>query len=62
MFGGGTNYVNTLNAILHYVDEQHPTTDELVGWHRGSFANVSSRESPGPDVFVVYNWYWSSKA
>ncbi|GAB7020309.1 hypothetical protein [Halostagnicola bangensis] len=27
--GGGTNYVNTLNAILHYVDEQQPTADEL---------------------------------
>lgn len=45
MFGGATSYVETLDAILEYVDEQHPTTDELVGWHRGSFARVSSRNS-----------------
>jgi putative restriction endonuclease len=45
MFGGGTQYVDTLDAILAFVDAHHPTTDELVGWHRGSFRNVSSRES-----------------
>ncbi|SIS19649.1 HNH endonuclease [Natronorubrum thiooxidans] len=45
MFGGATSYVETLDAILEYVDEQHPTTDELVGWHRGRFARVSSRNS-----------------
>ncbi|WP_265112033.1 HNH endonuclease [Halosolutus halophilus] len=45
MFGGATSYIETLDAILAYVDEQHPTTDELVGWHRGSFARVSSRDS-----------------
>ncbi|MFW5949827.1 MAG: HNH endonuclease [archaeon] len=45
MFGGGTQYVETLNAILEFAETHRPTTDELVGWHRGSFANVSSRES-----------------
>ena len=45
MFGGGTQYVDTLNAILSVIEEHEPTTDELVGWHRGAFQNVSSRES-----------------
>lgn len=45
MFGGGTQYVDTLNAILEFVDAHQPTSDELVGWHRGSFPNVSSRDS-----------------
>lgn len=45
MFGGGTQYVESLIAILDFVAEQNPTTDELVGWHRGTFANVSSRDS-----------------
>jgi putative restriction endonuclease len=45
MFGGGTQYVDTLNQVLEFVEAHHPTTDELVGWHRGSFANVSSRDS-----------------
>lgn len=45
MFGGGTQYVETLDAILEFVEAHHPTTDELIGWHRGSFANVSSRDS-----------------
>jgi putative restriction endonuclease len=45
MFGGGTSYVETLDAILGFVDEHQPTTDELVGWHRGTFARVSSRDS-----------------
>ena len=45
MFGGGTRYVETLDAILEFVGAHQPTTDELVGWHRGSFQNVSSRDS-----------------
>jgi putative restriction endonuclease len=45
MFGGGTRYVETLDAILAFVEAHQPTTDELVGWHRGSFQNVSSRDS-----------------
>ncbi len=45
MFGGGTRYVETLDAILEFVEAHHPTTDEFVGWHRGAFQNVSSRES-----------------
>ncbi len=45
MFGGGTHYVDTLDSILEFVDDYNPTTDELVGWHRGTFANVSSRDS-----------------
>lgn len=45
MFGGGTQYVETLNSILEFVDSYQPTTDELVGWHRGTFSNVSSRTS-----------------
>ena len=42
MFGGATNYVETLNATLEFVETNQPTTDELVGWHRGRFVNVSS--------------------
>ncbi len=45
MFGGGTQYVDTLDAIIEFVEGYNPTTDELVGWHRGTFANVSSRDS-----------------
>jgi putative restriction endonuclease len=45
MFGGGTRYVETLDAILEFVEAHQPTTNELVGWHRGSFQNVSSRDS-----------------
>ncbi|MFC4540804.1 HNH endonuclease [Halosolutus amylolyticus] len=45
MFGGRTRYVETLDAVLEFVAAHHPTTDELVGWHRGSFQNVSSRDS-----------------
>ncbi|ELZ28963.1 hypothetical protein C474_13714 [Halogeometricum pallidum JCM 14848] len=45
MFGGGDRYVETLNQILAFVDAHHPTTDEFVGWHRGAFSNVSSRNS-----------------
>ena len=45
MFGGGTRYVDTLDGILSFVETHHPTTDELVGWHRGTFSDVSSRDS-----------------
>ena len=45
MFGGATHYVDTLDAILEFVASHHPTTDELVGWHRGTFERVSSRKS-----------------
>ncbi|MDQ2074537.1 HNH endonuclease signature motif containing protein [Haloarcula sp. H-GB4] len=45
MFGGATSYVKTLTAILEYVDDQQPTPDELIGWHRGHFERVSSRDS-----------------
>lgn len=45
MFGGGTRYVETLRAILAFVAAHQPSTDELVEWHRGTFTNVSSRES-----------------
>lgn len=45
MFGGATSYVDTLDAILAYVTSREPTTDELVGWHRGTFDRVSSRDS-----------------
>jgi putative restriction endonuclease len=45
MLGGWRRYVETLDAILAYVGTQPPTTDELVGWHQGGFANVSSRGS-----------------
>ncbi len=45
MFGGATNYVDTFDSIVDYVDEQRPTTDEFVGWHRGRFDRVSSRDS-----------------
>lgn len=45
MFGGATQYVETVETILAYIESHNPTTDELVGWHRGTFENVSSRES-----------------
>ena len=45
MFGGGTQYVDTLDGIVEFVEAHNPTTDELVGWHRGTFANVSRRKS-----------------
>lgn len=45
MFGGATKYVETLDAILEYVVTHEPTTDDLVGWHRGTFSKVSSRDS-----------------
>ncbi|SDR05773.1 HNH endonuclease [Natronobacterium texcoconense] len=45
MFGGGTRYVETLDAVLEFVEAHQPTIDELVGWHRGSFSNVTSRDS-----------------
>mgnify|MGYP006278556771 CR=1 FL=1 len=45
MFGGATRYVETLDSILQFVATHEPSTAELVGWHRGSFANVSSRDS-----------------
>lgn len=45
MFGGGTRYVETLDAVLEFVTDHQPTTDELVGWHRGSFSNVLRQES-----------------
>jgi putative restriction endonuclease len=45
MFGGATRYVETLDAILEFVEMNQPTSDKLVGWHRGSFRNVSSRDS-----------------
>ena len=45
MFGGGTNYVDTLDRVLSIVDAMEPTTSELVNWHRKTFSNVSSRTS-----------------
>lgn len=45
MFGGATKYVDTLDSIVEFVASYEPATDELVGWHRGTFTNVSSRES-----------------
>ncbi|WP_321113112.1 HNH endonuclease [Halorussus salinisoli] len=45
MFGGGTHYVETLDLIIEFVQAHQPSTDELIGWHRGTFSNVSSRDS-----------------
>jgi len=45
MFGGATSYVETLDWILEFVFEHQPTEDELIGWHRGTFDRVSSRDS-----------------
>ncbi len=45
MFGGATSYVDTLDRILRFVHTHQPSVDELVGWHRGTFEQVSSRES-----------------
>lgn len=45
MFGGGSRYVETLDAILEFVETHQPTTEELIGWHRESFSNVSSQGS-----------------
>jgi putative restriction endonuclease len=58
MFGGGAHYVDTLDSILEFVKAHFPTTDELLGWHRGTFANVSSRNSEFREIAlmcVVYN-------
>jgi putative restriction endonuclease len=38
MFGGGANYVKTLDELLSYVATHERTTDKLVGWHRGTFS------------------------
>ena len=45
MFGGATRYVETLDSVLEFVADHEPTTDELVGWHRGTFDSVSSENS-----------------
>ncbi|ERG97191.1 HNH endonuclease signature motif containing protein [Haloquadratum walsbyi] len=45
MFGGATNYVDTLDAIIDTVRRTHPDTDMFVSWHREYFSRVSSRES-----------------
>ena len=47
MFGGATSYVKTLEWILEFVATHNPTTDELVGWHRGPsrVSRVGSRSS-----------------
>jgi putative restriction endonuclease len=45
LFGGGGAYVETLDDTLAYVDEYGPTTEDLVGWHRGHFSRVSSADS-----------------
>ena len=45
MFGEGTSFVETLEAIVRFVDEAEPTTDRLVQWHRDRFARVSSATS-----------------
>lgn len=45
MFGGGTRYVETLDAILTFIEAHQPSTDKLVDWHRERFRNVSSRDS-----------------
>jgi len=45
MFGGGDSFVETLEAIVRFVDEAEPSTDRLVQWHRDRFARVSSAAS-----------------
>ena len=45
MFGGGDSFVETLEAIVRFVDEAEPSTDRLVRWHRDRFARVSSGDS-----------------
>lgn len=45
MFGGATSYVKTLDTILDHVLAEHPSTDELINWHRDTFENVSRRDS-----------------
>lgn len=45
MFGGATSYVETLDEVLAFVADHRPPTDELVGWHRGAFEQVSSSDS-----------------
>jgi putative restriction endonuclease len=42
MFGGGTSFVETLEAIVRFVEEAEPMTDRLVRWHCDPFARVSS--------------------
>jgi len=45
MFGGGNSFVETLEAIVQFVDEGEPSTSRLVQWHRDLFARVSSATS-----------------
>ena len=55
MFGGATSYVDTLDSILEFVDAYQPTPDELIGWHRGNFDGVSSRNSIQRRVDYLHN-------
>jgi putative restriction endonuclease len=41
MSGGATSYVETLDSLLEFVGAHHPTTDELLGWHRAFDARLS---------------------
>jgi len=45
MFEGGTRYVETLDAVLEFVTDHQPTTDELAGVASRFVFDVSSRES-----------------
>lgn len=37
-FGGATSYQEKVDEVFEFVNDHRPTTDELVGWHRGTFA------------------------
>lgn len=45
LFGGGDQYVETLNRTLRFVAANEPAHNDLVEWHREQFANVESQES-----------------
>jgi putative restriction endonuclease len=45
MFGGGYNFVETLMAIVRFVNEADPTTERLGRCHRDRFARASSADS-----------------
>jgi len=62
MFGGGTSFVETLEAIVRFVDEAEPSTDRLVQWHRDRFARVSSATSVMRRVRYLENVGFLAKA
>lgn len=45
MFGGATEYVETLDRIIDFVAVEVPDSAEFIEWHRREFNNVQSENS-----------------